>query len=182
MQKVEKRMMKITPPQIKDEMEISIEEFLLFYSKACRRNNMAAMLQLQNRYPVTAEIALDDYYLAYSGEPADREYMYQYPIVLDSPHMTENRVMDMIAYLLGSFKAPESYRELLKKLPFRRFFNFTINRYYKDFERSALWNDLFLRLPELKRIIEVRRIQSLDELIYRAGEYFENYDFYKITF
>lgn len=168
--------MKKIPEQIKEQMEISIEDFLLFYSKAYRRNNLAAMRQLYDKYPVTAKLALDDYYLKYKSEPADREYMYRYPITADSPRMTEHRIMDIIAYLLGTFRAPRHYRRLLQKFPYNRTFNFTISRYQKDFDRTVLWNELFLKRPELKKVIESRKIQSLDELIYRAGEYFDDYD------
>lgn len=35
------------------------------------------------------------------------------------------------------------------------------------FDRDSLWNDFFLAFPEYKKVIEYRRIESIDELEYR---------------
>ena len=63
------------------------------------------------------------------------------------------------------------------KVSSREDFNIRLNRYQKDYDRDDLWEKYFLHLPELRQIIQQRRIGSLTELAYRAAEYFERYTY-----
>ena len=91
--------------------------------------------------------------------------------------MTERRILDMVAYLFCRENAPKEFRVQLHRaaLPAKEVFNHYLDRYQKDYDRDELWENFFLRLPELRQIIRRRRIGSLMELEYRAAKYFERY-------
>lgn len=90
--------------------------------------------------------------------------------------MTQNRVLDMVAYLFGKHEAPGKYKQILTdRIVYRDVFNYQLERYQRDYDKTALWDCFFIGLPELRYIIEQRHIRSLDELIYRASSYFERY-------
>ena len=96
--------------------------------------------------------------------------------LIDSRRMTQNRVLDMVAYLFGKHEAPDKYKQILMdKIAYQDIFNYQLERYQQDYDKTALWDCFFMGLPELRYIIEQRRIQNLDELIYRASSYFEKY-------
>ena len=92
--------------------------------------------------------------------------------------MTERRIMDMVAYLFFRDRAPKGYKHRLRTaaLPYRLMFNYSLDRYQKDYDRQELWSNFFLRLPDLRHKIERYRIHSLMELEYRAAEYFMDTD------
>lgn len=156
--------------------DIRVEDFLLYYTKAYKRTNIQALTQLYEQFPEAAELAFDEDYLDSLSDPADYEYQYRHPILIDSKRMTQNRVLDMVAYLLGKHEAPDKYKQILKdKISFYNVFNCHLERYQRDYNKTDLWDCFFMGLPELRYIIEQRYIQSLDELIYRASSYFERY-------
>lgn len=155
---------------------IKIEDFLLYYTKAYRRDNIKALAQLHEQFPEVAELAFDEDYLESLSDPADYEYQYRHPILIESKRMTQSRVLDMVAYLVGRHEAPDKYKHILTdRIVSRDVFNYQLERYQRDYDKIILWNCFFMGLPELHYIIEQRRIHSLDELIYRASSYFEKY-------
>lgn len=155
---------------------IRVEDFLLYYTKAYKRTNIKALTQLHEQFPEAAELAFDEDYLDSLSDPADYEYQYRHPILIDSKRMTQNRVLDMVAYLFGKHEAPDKYKQILSdRIAYHEVFNYQLERYQRDYDKTALWDCFFMGLPELRYIIEQRRIQSLDELIYRASSYFEKY-------
>lgn len=98
--------------------------------------------------------------------------------LLGSAYMTERRIMDMVAYLFSRDRAPKGYKHRLRTaaLSYRLMFNYSLDRYQKDYDRQELWSNFFLRLPDLRHKIERYRIHSLMELEYRAAEYFMDTD------
>lgn len=155
---------------------IKVEDFLLYYAKAYRRDNIKALTQLHEQFPEVAELAFDEDYLDSLSDPADYEYQYRHPILIESKRMTQNRVLDMVAYLFGKHEASSKYKEILTdRIVYRDVFNYQLERYQRDYDKTALWDCFFIGLPELRYIIEQRHIRSLDELIYRASSYFERY-------
>lgn len=155
---------------------IKVEDFLIYYTKAYRRDNIKALTQLHEQFPEVAELAFDEDYLDSLSDPADYEYQYRHPILIESKRMTQNRVLDMVAYLFGKHEAPGKYKQILMdRIEYRSVFNYQIERYQRDYDKTALWDCFFIGLPELRYIIEQRHIRSLDELIYRASSYFEKY-------
>lgn len=156
--------------------EISVEDFLIFYYKAYRRDNIEALSQLHDLFPEVAELAFDEDYIESRSDPADKEYMYRHPIVIATNRMTESRVLDMVSYLLGQVEAPGKYKDFLKtNIAFKKVFNYMIERYQRDYDKTALWDSYFMELPELRFMIERRYIRSLEELVYRASNYFEDH-------
>lgn len=156
--------------------DIRVEDFLLYYTKAYKRANIQALTQLHKQFPEAAALAFDEDYLDSLSDPADYEYQYRHPILIDSKRMTQNRVLDMVAYLLGKHEAPDKYKQILKdRISFYDVFNYQLERYQRDYDKTDLWACFFMGLPEIRYIIEQRHIQSLDELIYRASSYFEKY-------
>ena len=87
----------------------------------------------------------------------------------EAPIMTERRIMDMVAYLFSRDRAPKGYKHRLRTaaLSYRLMFNYSLDRYQKDYDRQELWSNFFLRLPDLRHKIERYRIHSLMELEYR---------------
>lgn len=155
---------------------IEVEDFLLYYTKAYRRDNIKALMQLHEQFPEVAELAFNKDYLDSLSDPADYEYQYRHPILIDSKRMTQNRVLDMLAYLFDKHEAPSKYKQILMdRIVYRDVFNYQLERYQRDYDKTALWDCFFIGLPELRYIIEQRHIRSLDELIYRASSYFERY-------
>lgn len=108
----------------------------------------------------------------YPWDPADNEHCYKYPIILETNRMTERRVLNLIFYLLGQEKL-ETYKKYLRsEIPYCKAYNSTFDRYQRNYDIISLWDNLFLSFPELCSVINHRHIRSLDELIYRACEYF----------
>lgn len=146
---------------------------MLYHRIAYQRGNINAMNQLvllcpdlveeQNNAAWVDDVRMDDW-----GES------WIHPSASCSRRMTVRHVLDMVAYLLGRETAPRTYRQCLQEagLPHRMVFNYALNRYQQDYDREALWRDYFLAQPELRQILEYRRIGSLGELEYRTTEYF----------
>lgn len=153
---------------------IGVEEFLIYYHKAYQRDNIDAMNLLGDLYPDVGKLAFDLNYISKRADPADEEALFcRHPITVSSIHMTEARVLDMAAYLCGKTKAPAEFRVRLQTdIPFREVFNFAVDRFQRDYDRDALWDNLFMQVPEFEWLLEKRKIRSLMELEYRASEYF----------
>ena len=151
-----------------------LEEFIFYNQIAYMRDNMRAMIQLTKRYPELLERSLAHDDLTERFHPDDLGEEYLHPVTSLSTRMTVRRVLDMVAYLLGCDKAPRKYRIQLQNstIASRTVFNYAVSRYQQDYDREEIWKRYFLALPELQRIIEYRRINSLAELEYRAAEYF----------
>ena len=152
----------------------SLEKFIFYNQIAYMRGNMRAMIQLAKRYPELLECSLAHDDLTEGFHPDDFGEEYLHPVTSLSNRMTVRRVLDMVAYLLGCDKAPRKYRIQLQNstIPSRTIFNYAVSRYQQDYDREGIWKRYFLALPELRRIIEHRCINSLAELEYRASEYF----------
>lgn len=60
-------------------------------------------------------------------------------------------------------------------MPYREVFNYVTEEYCKDYLADSLWTNYFLQVPEFKKIIMLRSIQNLSELISKAADYFEQY-------
>lgn len=159
-----------------NEARIQVEDFLLYSAKAYKRTDIKALMQLYEQFPETAELAFDDDYLDSLSDPADFEYQYRHPILINSNRMTQNRVLDMVAFLFSKHEAPDKYKQILMgRIAYCDVFNYQLERYQRDYDKIALWDHFFMELPEVCYIIEKRHIQSIDELIYRACCYFEKY-------
>ena len=151
-----------------------LEEFIFYNQIAYMRDNIRAMIQLTKRCPELLERSLAHDDLTEGFHPDDLGEEYLHPVTSLSTRMTVRRVLDMVAYLLGCDKAPRKYRIQLQNstIPSRTVFNYAVSRYQQDYDREEIWKRYFLALPELRRIIEYRCINSLAELEYRAAEYF----------
>lgn len=97
-----------------------------------------------------------------------------FPVLLMTTRYTQARVKDMVAYLLGKLEAPHGYAKQLRELvSFRLVFNYYRDEYVADFYAALLWENYFLGQAELRRVLELRSIKSLEELVVRASDYFE---------
>ncbi|MDL2301020.1 hypothetical protein LJC58_01550 [Lachnospiraceae bacterium OttesenSCG-928-D06] len=131
---------------------------------------------LYDRYPEVAKQAADASIIEERSDPADKEGFCRFPILIDTRRMTEARIANMISFLIGKLEAPKHYMDLLQaKVLYQEVFNYMTNRYQRAYEPDSLWNTFFLGQEDLRSVIERRRINSLDELVYRASEYFESY-------
>lgn len=149
--------------------EISVEYFLLYYNIAYQRDNIAALNQLCDRYPIASELAFDITRHT-SDDYADFCW---FPILTDTMRFSERYVLNIISYLLGTLRLPKTYRLYLQRnISYRETFNYAVNRFQRNYDLDALWNNFFMELTELRRIIELRKIRDFYELIYRASEYF----------
>lgn len=158
----------------KKPLSISCEEYLSIFHKAFCRNQIHILTHLWDIYPDMAKEVSSDEFEETHGDPADRESCCRFPILLPTMRCTQARIMDMVAYLLGKEEAPEEYIKRLHELvPFRLVFNYFLDEYVADFYAEPLWENYFLGLAELRRVLELRSIKSLDELIIRASDYFE---------
>lgn len=153
--------------------DLRLEDFMLYQRIAYQRGNINAMNQLTLLYPDLAEKQND---AALMGDVRTDDWgeTWIHPSTSGSSRMTSRHVLDMVAYLLGRENAPRTYRQRLKEagLLHRTIFNYALDRYQQDYDREALWRDYFLAQPELRQILEHRRIGSLGELEYRTSEYF----------
>ena len=95
-----------------NEARIQVEDFLLYRAKAYKRTDIKALMQLYEQFPETAELALDDDYLDGLSAPTDFEYQYRHPILINSNRMTQNRVLDMVAFLFSKHEAPDKYKQI----------------------------------------------------------------------
>lgn len=154
--------------------QINLEDFIYYYHIAFKRKNIHALNQLCHLYPDLSAMAFQSSSLWQRYNPSECDHYNWHPTTIESAYMTERRIMDMIAYLLSQERAPREYKSKLRSapLPYRLMFSHSLDRYQKDYGREALWKDFFLCLPQLRQRIEFRRIVSLEELEYRAAEYF----------
>ena len=167
-----KRELKIV--KTKKPLPISCEEYLALYHKAFCRGRIQTLNHMIDTYPDIAELVVSEEFEETYRDPADMESGCLFPILLSTTRYTQARVMDMAAYLLGKVEAPEKYAKLLRELvPFRLVFNYFTEEYVEDFLAAPLWENYFLGRAELRRVLEVRSIGSLDELVTRAADYFE---------
>lgn len=161
----------------KPKQEISLEEYLYYYNIAYERGNSKAIDQLGDRYPELLARAIDYEDMERRENPYDLDVCCGHPITTDATRMTERRVLDMVAYLFYNHRAPNerAYRAALKNsnVTARRVFNYAIDRWQTDYNREELWDNYFLQVEELKNRIESRRISSIEELEYRAADYFD---------
>ena len=166
------RRLNVTHPQI------SLEDFIYYYHIAHKRKNIRALNQLCHLYPDLSVMAFQNDSLSKRYDPSEYDYYCWHPITLGSAYMTERRIMDMVAYLFSRDRAPNGYKHRLRTaaLSYRLMFNYSLDRYQKDYDRQELWSNFFLRLPDLRHKIERYRIHSLMELEYRAAEYFMDTD------
>lgn len=158
----------------KKPLSISCEEYLTIYHKAYCRDRIQTMNHLADIYPDMSELVFSDEFQENHIDPADLESGCRFPILLTTTRYTQARVMDMVAYLLGKVEAPKGYAKLLRELvPFRLVFNYFTDEYVADFRAAPLWENYFLGRAELRRVLELRSIRSLEELVVRACDYFE---------
>lgn len=159
--------------QAEHTLAISQSEFHILISKALVRGESQTACDLLHKYP---NIASDIFGETTINDPADREEFYPYPILIPTTRYTYKRIMNMVAYLLGKFDAPQQYGiQLSKLIPYRLVFNTYTESFVKDFDADLLWKKFFLELPTLNNIIHLRAIQSLEELADRAADYFNPY-------
>ena len=155
-------------------LSITCEEYLAIYHKAFCRDKIQTLNHLADIYPEMAVLVFSDEFQENHGDPADMEGGCLHPVLLETTRYTQARVMDMVAYLLGKVEAPEEYAGRLRELvPFRLVFNYFTDEYVADFHAAPLWENYFLGRAELRRVLEIRSIKSLDELVVRASDYFE---------
>lgn len=161
----------------KPKQKISLEDYLYYYSIAYKRDNTRAINQLCDRYPELLNKSIDYEDIERRENPYDLDVCCRHPIATNATRMTERRVLDMVAYLFSNHRAPNErqYRIALKNsgVTARRVFNYAIDRWQADYDRKELWENYFLRVEELKKRIEGRSIKSIEELEYRAAEYFD---------
>ena len=162
----------------KGKTSVSDEEFLALYQKiySYGKDQIELLWRLGDAYPEILERVADKSFAMRHHNPADWEEGYRFPITLPTDRYTEARILDMVAYLLNRWRAPEAYRSLLDSLPSRQVFNYVLMEYVNAFEPEPLWENFFLKELELTRIIKARSINSLEELAFRAAEYFEKYE------
>ncbi|MFR8901512.1 hypothetical protein [Hominenteromicrobium sp.] len=160
----------------KTKREISLEEYLYYYSIAYKRNNAGAINQLCDRYPELLKQAIDYEDIKKRESTIDFEICCRHPIVANTARMTERRVLDMVAYLFYNHRAPNerAYRTALKNsnVSVQRVFNYSLDRWQTNYNRKELWENYFLQVEELKKRLESQKIGSIEELEYRAAEYF----------
>lgn len=158
----------------KKPLSITCEEYLAIYHKAFCRDEIQTLNHLADTYPAMVVLVISDEFEETHGDPADMEGCCPHPVLLETTRYTQARVMDMVAYLLGKVEAPEEYARRLRELvPFRLVFNYFTDEYLADFYAAPLWENYFLGRAELRRVLEIRLIKSLDELVVRASDYFE---------
>lgn len=158
----------------KKPLSISCEEYLSIYHKSFCRNKIEILNHLTDIYPDMLKLVISDEFQEKHGDPADMEGCCRFPVLLPTTRYTQARVMDMVAYLLGKLKAPHGYaKQLCDLVPFRLVFNYFTDEYVADFCAVPLWEDYFLGRAELRRVLERRSIRSLDELVVRAADYYE---------
>lgn len=158
----------------KKPLSITCEEYLAIYHKAFCRDKIQTLNHLADIYPDMAELVFSDEFEENHGDPADMEGCCWHPILLETSRYTQARVLDMVAYLLGRAEAPKEYARHLRELvPFRQVFNYFTDNYVADFLAAPLWENYFLGRAELRRVLELRSIRSLEELVFRACDYFE---------
>lgn len=167
--KQERRVIRTKKP-----LPISCEEYLAIFHKAFCRDEIEILTHLWDTYPGIAMEVISDEFEETHGDPADMEGCCPHPVLLETTRYTQARVMDMVAYLLGRVEAPEEYARWLRELvPFRLVFNYFTDEYVADFHAAPLWENYFLGRTGLRRVLEIRSIKSLDELVVRASDYFE---------
>lgn len=132
------------------------------------------MNHLADIYPDMSELVFSDEFQENHGDPADWESVCRFPILLPTTRYTQARIMNMVAYLLGQVEAPKGYtKQLCELVPFRLVFNYFTDEYVADFRAGPLWENYFLGRSELRHVLELRSIGSLEELVIRACDYFE---------
>lgn len=160
----------------KEPLEISDEEFLALYHKAHHRNSINFLKHLNHVYPEISDRVFSYDFIKNHLFTVDLEENYIYPILCPVNRTTEGRICNMVSYLTGKMRWPQSMRNrLYTTVPYRQVYNYYLDRYVKDFETEPLWEVFFLGQPELAQVIEKRRISSYEELVYRTMNYFDRY-------
>lgn len=147
----------------KQNTKLTKEDFLFYYQKAYKKGNLDAMNELFDRFPEIAEEVLCD-------------YLFKLDNYLDynSDIITEVRVLYMVGYLLGKQQVPEKYRKILREtIKYQKNFNKKTFRYHKVYVKEDLWKNYFLFCEELKKAISIRKIDSIEVLLYYTIEYNE---------
>lgn len=158
-----------------DAFPISYEAFLLLYSKALSQNDWGALSVLEAKYKIffiDAIIAETSKY-----EPSDNEDEYPYPILSDTNFFTYRRIMNIVTYLTGSMESAKKYTFYLEHAITYTLRTNVNNKEYRCYDSDSLWKDFFLRCVALASAIRVRKIDSIEELVFRAQEYYENAPF-----
>lgn len=149
---------------------------MFIQNRANKNLEVPVLNYLYDRYPEIAQQAADASIIEERSDPADSESFYRFPILIDTRRMTQARISNMISFLVGKLDVPTKYIDYLQThITYKEVFNYMTNRYQRAYEPESLWKEFFLEQEELRDFIERRRIKSLDELVYRAGEYFESY-------
>lgn len=160
----------------KEPMDIGDEEYLLLFNKAVNCGDIDVSTVLMEQYQDILDRTQDEDYLKRHSDPADREDYYMYPILIKTSRNTERRIENIITYLTGKMSISRRYITLLHRtVPYKEVFNYVTIKYDKDYLPEPLWSDYFLQVPEFKKIILLRSIKDLNELIQKSANYFEQY-------
>lgn len=157
-------------------LAISDEEFLSLFHKAFIRDNYTHINHLEDIYPEIAERVFSNDFIEKHENLADYEGKYIFPILCPTNRYTEGRIRDMVCYLTSAADwSGLLHRQLSTTIPYRLVFNYWLYEYVKDYDSVALWDSFFLGQDKLSKILRLRRITALDELAYRAMEYFDQH-------
>lgn len=153
---------------------LSYEDFFVLYCMADQKGDVKTLSELEEHYPSFFRKAYLDR-LPFEADPDDKNVLYP---ILTLPFYYDSSIRDLLLYLLdfdlAGVKVCMSY--LHKHIKWERRRNVRTDESSYVFDANALWPDFFLAIPLLVSCIRRKRIHSLEELIFRAQEYFEQAD------
>lgn len=160
----------------KEPIDINDKEYLILFAKATRVGDVKAVEVLLDVYVEMFETTHDEKYINIYTDPVEKEDRYDYPILLETNKYTEKRIKNIITYLTGHIDIECHYIRLLhSSVKYKEVCNYFTGEYYRDYDKKSLWEDYFLKISELEKIIKLRSIESFDELIKKTISYFEQF-------
>lgn len=88
-------------------------------------------------------------------------------------NMSIKNVLRMAVYLIGSFDRAQMRERLISTVKHTVKNNYNGKAASYNFDKQDLWESFFMKDDAMRRIIENRRIASIDELEMRTWEYVE---------
>lgn len=149
------------------------QDFLSLYQQAMEKADTETLFLLEENYPEYTSMAYLEQY-GFATDLDTKESLYP---ILCQPANFLPCVMNMVSYLICDTKRCTDFADfLLNHVKSVKRLNVRTDEVYYVFDETSLWEQFFLKEPTLASAIVRRHIESLQELICRTQDYFEQAD------
>lgn len=156
--------------QISKSNFLSYEEFQAIYQEAIEQEDRSRLSMLQQMYPAYYKRAFIE---QIPPIPDWNSSSFSYPI-LQLPAGYSPSIINMVSYLTGNPKTTRARMDyLFENLQSVKRRNIRTDEVIYIFDEELLWKQFFMKDPVLSPMLQNRKINSLQELVARAQNYFE---------